>query len=88
MDGRGTLAQDEAFMKLQEHRNQQGDNINIANLFASDSDRFSKFRWEFRENDGIFLKVTLIEVIWHFCNICEIFFLYQPILLLKIQYVI
>jgi len=43
MDGRGTLAQDEAFMKLQEHRNQQGDNINIANLFASDSDRFSKF---------------------------------------------
>ena len=44
MDGRGTLAQDEAFMKLQEHRNQQGDNINIANLFASDSDRFSKFR--------------------------------------------
>jgi len=43
MDGRGTLAQDEAFVKLQEHRNQQGDNINIANLFASDSDRFSKF---------------------------------------------
>jgi len=43
MDGRGTLAQDEAFMKLQEHRNQQGDNINIASLFASDSDRFSKF---------------------------------------------
>jgi len=43
MDGRGTLAQDEAFVKLQDHRNQQGDNINIANLFASDSDRFSKF---------------------------------------------
>ena len=27
MDGRGTLAQDEAFMKLQEHRNQQGDTL-------------------------------------------------------------
>ena len=44
MDGRGTLREDPAFAKLQEHFNQQGSEINIANLFASDSGRFSKFR--------------------------------------------
>ena len=44
MDGRGSLQQDSAFVKLQEHFNQVGNEINIAKLFASDSGRFSKFR--------------------------------------------
>ena len=44
MDGRGSLQQDAAFVKLQEHFNQVGNEINIAKLFASDSGRFSKFR--------------------------------------------
>ncbi len=44
MDGRGPLTGDEAYKKLQDYYNKNGAGINIANLFASDPDRFSKFR--------------------------------------------
>ena len=44
MDGRGSLKEDAAFVKLQEHFDQQGNEINIAKLFGSDAGRFSKFR--------------------------------------------
>jgi len=43
MDGRGALTQDAAYQKLKEYHDKNGDSINIAKLFAEDSDRFEKF---------------------------------------------
>ena len=45
MDGRGALTQDAAYQKLKEYHDKNGDSINIAKLFAEDSDRFEKFRY-------------------------------------------
>ena len=44
MDGRGALTDDPAFQKLKEFHAKHGDSINIANLFATDPERFEKFK--------------------------------------------
>ena len=44
MDGRGPLSSDPAFVKLQEHFDAAGKNLNINDLFKEDPDRFKTFR--------------------------------------------
>ena len=44
MEGRGPLRSDEAFKALEAYFVKHGNNINIAELFTKDKDRFSKFR--------------------------------------------
>ena len=44
MEGRGSLKSDEAYKALEAYFTSNGENINIAELFAKDPDRFGKFR--------------------------------------------
>jgi len=43
MEGRGSLKSDEAYKALEAYFTSNGENINIAELFAKDPDRFGKF---------------------------------------------
>ena len=43
MEGRGPLKSDEAYKALEAYFLANGSNINIAELFTQDPDRFSKF---------------------------------------------
>lgn len=46
MSGKVLLTDDAAYKALAEHYASTGSSLNMKNLFANDSDRFDKFRWD------------------------------------------